>query len=275
MLARVEDWDAAYANAPAIPGGDTWPERWVAEAAAFRDTLGARAEIGIAYGDHARERYDLFRPEGAARGLAVFVHGGYWLRFDPSFFSYLAAGPLARSWAVAMPGYTLAPEARVGAMVRQVGRAVAHAAARIEGPIRLAGHSAGGHLATRLACADAPALVGAGVAERIRRVVSISGVHDLRPLTRTALNSTIRLDAEEARAQSPALLEPREGTELVAWVGQAERAEFVRQSELLANVWRGLGAATRVHAAPDRHHFDVIDALADPSSDLTRALFDD
>ena len=275
MLARIEDWDDAYANAPNIPDGDRWPERWAAEAKAFRDRLGPRAETGIAHGDHERERYDLFHPEGAPRGLVVFVHGGYWMRFDPSFFSHLAAGPLARGWAVAMPGYALAPDVRVGAMARQVGRAVTHAAARIGGAVRLAGHSAGGHLVTRLQCADAAELLGADVADRIERVVSISGVHDLRPLLRTALNDTIGLDAEEARAESPALLEPRDGTRLVTWVGQAERAEFVRQSELLASIWRGLGAATRFHAAPDRHHFDVIDALADPASPLVRALLDD
>ena len=58
----------------------------------------------------------------------------------------------------------------------------------------------------------------------------------------------------------------------MAWVGQAERSEFVRQSALIANVWRGLGAETDLVVEPDRHHFDVIDGLADPGSPLTEAL---
>src|SRR3546814_5563195 len=46
-------------------------------------------------------------------GLAVFVHGGYWMAFDKSSWSHLAAGAVARGWAVALPSYTLCPEARI------------------------------------------------------------------------------------------------------------------------------------------------------------------
>ena len=103
--------------------------------------------------------------------------------------------------------------------------------------------------------------------------VSISGVHDLRPLLRTRLNDALRLDAGQARAESPALLEPREGVRLTAWVGAGERPEFIRQNALLANVWTGLGALTRAVEEPGRHHFDVIDGLTQPESSLTEALF--
>jgi hypothetical protein len=114
--------------------------------------------------------------------------------------------------------------------------------------------------------------LGWDVAARVERCVPISGLFDLRPLLLTTLNDDIRLDVGEAAAESPALLMPRVGTRLVAWVGQAERSEFVRQSALIANVWRGLGAETSLVVEPDRHHFDVIDGLADPGSPLVEAL---
>ena len=44
-----------------------------------------------------------------------------------------------------MPGYVLAPEVRIAAITAMVADAVAAAAAEVAGPIRLAGHSAGGH----------------------------------------------------------------------------------------------------------------------------------
>ena len=34
-------------------------------------------------------------PEGAPRGLAIFVHGGYWMAFGRESWSHLAAGALA------------------------------------------------------------------------------------------------------------------------------------------------------------------------------------
>jgi len=71
------------------------------------------------------------------------------------------------------------------------------------------------------------------------------------------------------------LLQPLEGARLTCWVGADERPEFVRQNALLANIWTGLGAETRVVEEPGRHHFDVIEGLTDPGSPLMRAWMDD
>lgn len=266
----IADWDDAYANAPHIPGGADWPARWEADAAAFR--AGTPPET-LPYGPHPRERIDLFLPDGDAHGLVVFVHGGYWRAFDRHIWSHLAAGPLARGWAVAMPGYVLAPEARVSAITRAIARAIAVAAGAVRGPLRLAGHSAGGHLVTRQLCTDSP--LAPAAAERIGGVVSISGVHDLRPLLRTAINDDLRLDPADAAAESPALLEPRAGARVHAWVGDLERPEFVRQTTLIANIWTGLGADTAQTIWPGRHHFNVVEDLADPASPLVTAVLGD
>lgn len=271
-LHRIVDWDDAYSNSAYIPGGDTYPAQWAERAAAFRaEIAGAgRAELDLPYGEGERERYDLFRPEGEVKGTVVFVHGGYWMAFDKGRWSHLAAGPLARGWAVALPSYTLCPENRIAGITRQVARAVEAIAAAEAGPLRLTGHSAGGHLVSRLACADAP--LSEAVRERVGHIVSISGLHDLRPLLNTGMNATLRLDEAEAAAESPALLRPRLGIGITCWVGADERPEFVRQTELLANIWLGLGAATGLRLAERRHHFDVIDDLADAGSELVETL---
>ncbi|MGQ2905627.1 MAG: alpha/beta hydrolase [Neoaquamicrobium sediminum] len=269
---RITDWDDAYANGANIPQGDRWPQAWVEPAKAFRDRLATdgRARLGIAYGDAPRNRFDLFMPQGEAKGLVVFVHGGFWLRLDRSFWSHLAAGPLAHGHAVAMPSYTLCPDIRIAGIVREIGSAVEAAAGMVAGPIRLTGHSAGGHLVSRMICANSP--LPDAVRSRIANTVSISGVHDLRPMMATAMNETLRIDRAEADDESPALLEPMAGARIACWVGAAERSEFVRQNALLANAWTGLGAETLTVEEPDRHHFNVIDGLADPDHALTRTL---
>ncbi|BAI75504.1 hypothetical protein AZL_c02110 (plasmid) [Azospirillum sp. B510] len=271
-LRKITDWDDAYSNGAHIPGGDAYPARWAERAAAFRAelTAGGRAELDLPYGEGERERYDLFLPAGTAKGTVVFVHGGYWMAFDKGGWSHLAAGPLARGWAVALPSYTLCPDTRIGGITRQVARAVSTIAQTRPGPLRLTGHSAGGHLVSRLVCADAPLMEE--VRERVEHVVSISGLHDLRPLLNTRMNAKLGLDEAEAVAESPALLKPQPGTRITCWVGADERPEFVRQTELLANIWLGLGAATASRLADGRHHFDVIDDLADPDSGLVAVL---
>lgn len=266
------DWDDAYANFPHIPGAAEYPGRWAAAAAAFRGELAAagRAELDVAYGPHPRERLDLFRPAGTPAGLAVFLHGGYWMAFDKSSWSHLAAGAVARGWAVALPSYTLCPEARISGITRQVARAVAAAAAKVEGPVALSGHSAGGHLVTRMACRDG--FLAAHLRARLARVVSISGLHDLRPLLQTRMNATLGMNAAEAAAESAALQLPIEGVRVHCVVGDGERPEFRRQNALLANIWAGLGAETSAAESPGRHHFDVIADLEDEGSHLTRVL---
>lgn len=267
----ITDWDDAYANGDYIENAETYPPAWGASAAAFRDGLGARASVDLPYGEGERHHFDLFQPETEANGLCIFVHGGYWRAFDKSLWSHLAAGPLARGWAVAMPSYTLAPDARITDITAEVAAAITAAAAKVAGPVRLAGHSAGGHLVTRMLCENAP--LGEDVAARIEHTVSISGVHDLRPLPRTELNKLLQLDAAEAAAESPALLTPRSGVRVTCWVGTDERPEFVRQNALLANIWTGLGARTACIEEGGKHHFDVIDGLTESAAPLCDALF--
>ncbi|RFB81579.1 alpha/beta hydrolase [Methylovirgula sp. 4M-Z18] len=273
MLERhITDWDDAYANGINIPGGERWPAAWVEPAQTYRENLvtADRGRLDIAYAEKPRNRLDLFLPQGTPKGLVIFIHGGYWLALDKSFWSHLARGPIDSGYAVAMPSYTLCPDVRISDIVREIGASISKAAALVNGPIMLTGHSAGGHLASRMVSATTP--LDSALQRRIRTVVSISGLHDLRPLMKTSMNNTLKIDEPEALAESPALLYPVTGTRLIAWVGGSERSEFLRQNALLANVWTGLGAQTMAVVEPDRHHFNVVDGLAHAEHPLTRVL---
>ncbi|MDH3761418.1 MAG: alpha/beta hydrolase [Gammaproteobacteria bacterium] len=272
MFTKITDWDDAYANGAYIEAAEDYPAAWARAAQEFRQQMTAAglAEIDIAYASGERQRLDMFRPQAESRGLVVFIHGGYWRAFDKSFWSHLAAAATQSGWTVAMPSYELAPTVSISEISRQMGTAIDKAASLVDGPIRLSGHSAGGHLVTRMICQDSP--LATDVTKRIERVVSISGLHDLRPLLKTAMNDDFRMDESEAEAESSALNRPIDNVELVCWVGADERPEFIRQSELLANIWTGFGIKSSVRRAKGQHHFNVIDGLADTDSALARAL---
>ncbi|QYK42771.1 MAG: alpha/beta hydrolase [Paracoccaceae bacterium] len=254
--------DRAYANGAFIPGAEAYPLRWAVAAQEFRHGLGARARLGLAYGPGERQRFDLFLPPGDPRGLLVFVHGGYWLAFGRETWSHLAAGAVARGWACAMPSYTLAPEARISAMTQEVAGAVRAASGLVPGPVVVTGHSAGGQLSARMGCAgiDLP---------RVARVVPVSPLADLAPLMATEMNDRLHIDAAEAAAESPAGLPLRAGVQAHVWVGGQERPAFLWQARLLSEAWDCPWTVD-----PGRHHFDVIDGLADPEGGLTRACLD-
>lgn len=257
--------DDPYAISVHIPGADQLPAEWSARSEEYRKRLSVlgRARLGLMYGHGARETLDLFLPEGSPKGLFVFVHGGYWRSFDRSYWSWLAEGMRAHGYAVAMPSYDLCPRVRISDITRQVATAVTVAAHEIAGPVRLAGHSAGGHLVARML---APGMLPDDVAERIAHVMPIAPLTDLRPLIASPMNADFQLDEVSAAAESP-VLQPAPSVPVTIRVGDAERPALIEQSQWLADAW---GCALNI--LPGMHHFHVIDALADPDSDAVKQL---
>lgn len=252
--------DDAYANGAHIPDGDRFAEIWRDKAAAFRAVVPGR--LDQPYGDGARAVYDLFVPDGEARGTVIFVHGGYWRSTDKSLWTHLAAGPLARGWRMALVEYDLCPDVTIAQITRQVAQAVGAIAERFGGPLRLTGHSAGGHLVARMLD---PEVAGAWL-PRIEKVVPISPLSDLEPFLRTSMNADFKLDAAAARAESP-VHQPKPDAEVVVWVGGAERPAFLDQARWLGEAW-----GCRVVIRDGRHHFDIIAGLEQAGSALTEAV---
>lgn len=259
----MPELDDAYAIAAHTEGGADFPPRWAHDAAAFRSAMGDRASLDQVYGPSERMAYDWFAPEGRAAGTFIFVHGGYWRAFDRKSWSHFARGMIENGWAVAMPSYDLCPTVRIAGITQQIAQAVQVIAERSPGPLALSGHSAGGHLVARMC---APGMVPKAVLDRIRHVVPISPLADLEPLLRTAMNDEFRMDAGMARAESP-VHQPVPDVPVTVWVGADERPALLEQSRWLSEAWNCDRVVVR-----DRHHFDVIDALRDPDSDLIRCL---
>ena len=289
---RIEDWTDAYSNQKYCADADQIIKSWPERSNAFRQTHRLSSDLGVSYAQKAKERWhknwgdinpdrlccDIFYPpmgqtnsgQTSPKGLFIFVHGGYWQAFDRSDFSFLAKGLASLGWIVALPSYPLAPNSSLPIMAQTLATAVDFLARRYPAlPITLCGHSAGGHLVTRLG--SAPSLLSASIRRKISHIISISGLHDLRPLIGADLNHSVGITPKLARQESPALLKPFAGPntwKLTAWVGCDERPEFIRQSALLSNIWAGLGVETTLIKAPNRDHFTVIEDLCDSESDL-------
>lgn len=254
------DLSEAYELASHIPNGTTYPFRWQKDAEKFRAQ--ANCDLDIPYGQSPREVFDIFYPKGVAKGIIIFIHGGYWLRFDKSFWSHFAKGSLEQGWAVAMPSYDLCPNMRIKQITDQIANAIGIIAGRMSGPIRLIGHSAGAHLVSRMACIDQKH----NWSHRVARIMPISVIADLKPLMQTNLNDKLNIDAKEALNESP-LSYKKNNIQITIWVGANERPVFLNQSDLLANTWN-----VEKIVEPDTHHFNIIDGMKNSKSHLISKL---
>lgn len=284
MSSHDPDWlDRMYNNRELVPDHPAFLSRWATSSARVRATT--MCAIDEAYGDGPGETLDIFPGAAAGARVLFFIHGGYWRSLDKRDHSFIAPAFNDRGVCVVIPNYALCPgtEAHpvtIPDIAMQMVRALAwtwrhvreHGGDRAR--ITVAGHSAGGHLAAMmLACRWAgfapdlpPGLV--------RNALSISGLYDLRPIQRTPfLADALRLTDADVQRASPAFWPaPRPGR-LYSVVGGDESPEFLRQNELIRQAW-GESAVPVCEPLPGRHHFSVLDALAEPGNALYRHAID-
>lgn len=256
-----------YANAKYISNAKSFPEKWQEKAANFRNERAffSNLELDIPYGPSDREKMDIFYPKEGTAGIFVFIHGGYWRAFDKSSWSHLSLGALDNGYTSVIPSYRLCPEVSIAQITLDIAKCIIAIAKRMNsGPIVLAGHSAGGHLVSRMLCGN---LLPKNVSNRLRCVAPISPLTDLQPLIFTDLNSDLNLSVDSAISESPSFYTPIEVNTRV-WVGEDERPAFLQQAEILSKKWQ-----CELTIQPNAHHFDVIDELLNPRSKMCKYLF--
>ncbi|MCA0243921.1 MAG: alpha/beta hydrolase [Proteobacteria bacterium] len=269
-------YDAQYDNRARIAEHPAILRRWAeTSAAAYSAPAALAVRRDLRYGDGPAETLDLFPAAGRDAPLLVWIHGGYWRALGKRDQAFVAPPFVAAGAAVALLDYALCPAVRIEDIVRQTVQALAwlHRHAREHGidPRRIvvAGHSAGGHLATMLLACQWPRVGDDLPRDLVGAALSISGVYELEPLRRAPfLAPDLRLDAAAVARLSPARLPPPRGP-LAAVVGGRESEEFLRQHALIRRRW-GDAVVPVCEVLPGRNHMDVLDDLIEPSARLHR-----
>jgi arylformamidase len=267
--------DANYNLRAAVPEHPAYFARYEAESTTFRER--AQSRLDLAYGDGPGQGIDLFLPQDPAPPLLVFIHGGYWQRFDRKDFSFVAAPLVAAGAAVALLGYDLAPAVDMDRIVAEVRQGIAWlyrqgAAQGVDAErIFLAGHSAGGHLAAMALATDWRGQWGLP-ADLIKGVCAISGVFDLEPIRLCYLNDVLALDAEQARRNSPLHLPPGAPCPVTVVVGELETAAFHDQSRAFAAKLQAAGWPCELVVQPAVDHFAIIMSMAEPGTPIVQTI---
>jgi arylformamidase len=258
--------DAAYDNTGAVADVQDYRSRWWDRSATVRAEPGSK--LDLRYGTRPRAMLDYF-PARANAPLFVFIHGGYWQRNEKERFSFTADGPRAHGINVAVPGYTLGPQARMTEIVDEIRQSLGYLADRAGelgfDPVRIyvGGWSAGGHLTA--AVADHPAVRGG---------MPISGIFDLEPIALGVLNDKLSLSPGEIETLSPLRNLPTRPVPLKLFAGAGELPELRRQSEDYFKALRAQGLPATLSLLAGKHHFSILDELAGPNGALTQGLLE-
>jgi arylformamidase len=263
------DYEVEYNNRARVPQNPELMAGWARDAAAYREQHAPRR---ITYGPGARNVIDIFAGDNQDKApLVVFIHGGYWQALDGSWFSHMARGLNAHGIGVAVPTYDLCPQVSIADIIMQM-REVVFELAKLSQSLIVSGHSAGGHLAACMLATDWKAYDASLPPRLVTSAYAISGLFELEPLVPTSINKALGLDQVTARAASPLFWTPPSHGSLDAVVGEAESAEYHRQSRTIVDVWGKAGLATQYGMVPEANHFTAIAPLADPASPMTLRL---
>lgn len=221
---------------------------------------------------------DVFLPPGAPGPVPamVFVHGGRWRLNTSRETAFWADACVRRGMAWVGINFAALGQSSLPAIVAEVEAAIATVVAQAQAlgidpsAIALAGHSSGAHLALSAAVTARPWV------SRMRALLLLGGMYDLRPLARSIPQVTLGFTPHEAIACSPLLkLEawaesaqrPTLPPVLVA-VGEQESPEFVRQAQALHWRLKSLGAHSRLLLIEGRAHFDAALEFNAPDSQM-------
>ena len=264
-----------YNNRELVPEHPQYFARWAEDSQLARSRMSC--QLDLRYGEMPGETIDLFPARKGDGSCLMFIHGGYWRSLDKKDFSFLAPALVDGGISLAVVNYDLCPKVTIEEIVRQMLRASrwlwlhAEDYGMDQDRLYVCGHSAGGHLTAMLMCALWPVLDAQLPKDLWKGGLAISGLYDLRPILQVDwLNADLRLDEASALQLSPAFMPPATRAPVMTTVGGEESSEFLRQNALLGERWRAAFAGDI--PMPSKHHFSIVEPLADQKSALFQGV---
>jgi acetyl esterase/lipase len=222
----------------------------------------------IAYGDHPRQKLDLYVPKRQTMALPVitFFYGGSWQGGDRADYLFMAALLCRQGFIVAVPDYRVYPEVKFPDFVQDCAAATAwvfaNAATHGGNPaeIFLMGHSAGAYNAVMLGVA-AKYLAAAGVSQsNLAGVIGLSGPYDFLPL-KDPIIKVIFSPPDDIRDTQPITYAAADAPPLFLLHGGADITVLPRNLTALAARIRAAGGVVETKIYPGLGHIGIILAV--------------
>lgn len=219
----------------------------------------------IEYGDHPRQRLDVYQPTRALANAptVVFFYGGSWQWGYKEGYRFVAQALAEAGYRVVIPDYRLHPEVSFPAFIEDGAQAVARIAdmGLADHGLVLMGHSAGAHTAAMLALDD-HYLTEAGVARNtVDAWIGLSGPYDFLPLQEAVFVDIFGAVDGIPETQPVTFVSPDDPPALLIW-GEEDDKVSRRNIESLSGALREAGVPVRARVYPEANHYDPIGAFS-------------
>lgn len=225
------------------------------------------------FGPEARQRLDVYAPNGTAAGarlpVIVFCYGGSWASGEKNDYQFLGQALASRGFVVAIPNYRLAPNVVFPAFVDDCALAVKWVSENIgahggdPSRIVLVGHSAGAYNAIMVAL-DPRYLAAVGVLPySIRGFAGMAGPYDFLPFdvasTRNAFGQ-----APDPQTTQPIHFARADGPPLLLLWGDRDTTVGRRSITNMERAARAAGEQVEAKIYPRVDHVGIMLALSVP-----------
>jgi acetyl esterase/lipase len=245
------------------------------------DPGSSRIAEGVAYGEHPRQKLDIYAPDGDHHSLPVvlFIYGGSWNSGERADYAFVGRALASQGVLAVVIDYRVVPEVVFPGFVQDAAKATAWVKGHIAGyggdpeGLFVMGHSAGAHIAAMLAVTPTY-LREAGLTGRVfRGFVGLAGPYDFLPLDVEASQAAFGGYPDLQRTQPVAVASAGSPPALLAH-GRDDTTVYPRNSEHLAKVLRAKGVPVTERYYPDTTHAGIIVAFARPFRDKAPVLAD-
>lgn len=225
----------------------------------------------LAYGEHMRQRLDVYTPDGVANParVVIFFYGGSWQQGDRADYRFAGQALASRGFVAVVADYRLYPEVVFPAFMRDAAKAVRWVRENIQryggDPDRLylMGHSAGAHIAALLAL-DRRYLEAVEVPRgSLRGTIGLAGPYAFSPLDFDSVRPVF-VNAQDPEDTRPIRFVDRTDPPLLLLHGTDDDTVYPKNSILLAQRARRLGLDVQHVAYEDLGHVGIILAMAAP-----------
>jgi acetyl esterase/lipase len=227
----------------------------------------------VAYGDHPRQRLDVYVPAGATAdkpaSVVVFFYGGYWQYGSKADYRFVGQALAEKGFVAVLSDYRLYPDVLFPSWVDDGAAAVRWTrdhVARFGGDpngLFLMGHSAGAHTAALLTL-DERYLKKVGLdLSAVRATASLSGPYDFvpGPDVRRVFGMAMSDDKPDARTQ-PVTFARAGAPPLLLLHGEKDDVCGPENATALAARIRAVGGRAETILYPSLGHAGVAQALA-------------